>query len=347
MNIIFLKNIYKFRKCRSDPYSTFILNALISLNQNFFDNHSKIFLFLFISCFVKIHKYCNERSLTICSQKSYNLILNSLNATFNFITYSNLYNLINFIIRYISNTCCFKFFDNICTNLFTTYIYKRSKISQSNRLSTVLIRSNLCNNLSSNITSSGETVRFLNQGSCNNSAILKHIIKVYKITVSCYDTTFKEKCMSYRFFYTPYYIFFTKFDRYNFPKSICIIGKFKIIFTNIFIFTINMIIRFYIYRSFKDFISNRQICSYRSVIKHPSVIFSTQYRFSHFTILQCYRIQFLFSITMNSSKSCFTIKIFYIYFIPIIKRIKRSYTSICNKLSISTEAVMHMLSIII
>ena len=81
VNIIVFKNINKFRKCGSNPYSALILNALNSLLERFLNNKSKVFLLLLVLCLVKVHKHCNERSLTVCCKKGNNLILNGLNAS--------------------------------------------------------------------------------------------------------------------------------------------------------------------------------------------------------------------------------------------------------------------------
>ena len=57
---------------------------------------------------------------------------------------------------------------------------------KSNSLSTILIRSNLSNNLSCYITCCRERMRFLNHGLSNNCTILKHILKIYKAAIKVF-----------------------------------------------------------------------------------------------------------------------------------------------------------------
>ena len=81
VDIIIFQNIYELWECRCNPNTLFVLNALDSLAECFLNNECKVFLFLLVLCFVKIHKHSNKRSLTVGCEKCYNLILNSLNAS--------------------------------------------------------------------------------------------------------------------------------------------------------------------------------------------------------------------------------------------------------------------------
>ena len=56
-------------------------------------------------------------------------------------------------------------------------------MSQSNRLTTILIRCYLCNDLSSDIASSRKAMRLFDKSTSNNSTILKHIFQIHKIAV--------------------------------------------------------------------------------------------------------------------------------------------------------------------
>ena len=68
-------------------------------------------------------------------------------------------------------------------NLLAGYLYKRCKVGEGNRLSSVLVGSNLGNDLGGNVAGCRKRVRAFNQCSCNNRAILEHIFQIDKIAV--------------------------------------------------------------------------------------------------------------------------------------------------------------------
>ena len=83
-DVVRLKNVDEFRERRGYPEAFFIFYALIALFQDFFYDHGKVCFFLFVLCFVKIHKYSYERTLTVCGHKRNYLILDCLNAASDF-----------------------------------------------------------------------------------------------------------------------------------------------------------------------------------------------------------------------------------------------------------------------
>ena len=90
-----------------------------------------------------------------------------------------------FIYFFFRNICIYKFnFGyNISFYFLTAYLHKRCQMSKAYALSAVLRTCNLCYNLGCNIASSGKCMRFLNKCSAYYSTVLKHILKVYKVTV--------------------------------------------------------------------------------------------------------------------------------------------------------------------
>ena len=126
-NIVLLKHINKLRECRCHPNSALILYTLISLSYHLFYNKCKVFFFLLILCFIQIHKYCNERSLTVGSHQSDHLILYCLYTLGDFLTKSVLY---DFFFSLIGNTQTIHLSFHLITDLLSAYIYKRCKMSK-------------------------------------------------------------------------------------------------------------------------------------------------------------------------------------------------------------------------
>ena len=83
VNVILFKNINKLGECRSYPHICLVLHALIALAEHFLNNKSKVMLLLGTFCFVKVHEYCKEGSLSVCGHKRNYLILHGLYAFFN------------------------------------------------------------------------------------------------------------------------------------------------------------------------------------------------------------------------------------------------------------------------
>ena len=82
MNVVFLQHVDELGEGRSNPDALFIFHALIALAQGLFDNQSQILFFLLVLCFVQVHEYGHEGSLSVGSHQSYHLILDHLYAVF-------------------------------------------------------------------------------------------------------------------------------------------------------------------------------------------------------------------------------------------------------------------------
>ena len=182
MNVVFLKEIKKFWKRRSNPNTLLIFCSLNTLFQNFFNNHCKISFGLFILGFIEVHTNRNKRSLAITCKQCVYLILNCLNTTFYLFLNAFVCNFLNKCIEIINISSC-KLLCNFLTDSLSTNFNKWSKMSQCNRLTTILIACNLCHNLCADIASCCKTMRFFNQCIIYNSSILQHIFQIPQVTV--------------------------------------------------------------------------------------------------------------------------------------------------------------------
>ena len=98
-DVIILQHINQFRECGSDVDTGFVLNALVALAKHLLDTHSKVVLQnLILPCFIQIHEYSDERSLSVGGHKSNDLILNRLNAGTHFFTKAAVNNFVALIL---------------------------------------------------------------------------------------------------------------------------------------------------------------------------------------------------------------------------------------------------------
>ena len=151
--VILFKYIYKLRESRGNPYSLLILNSLHTLIEHFLYHKGKVVSGTTLRHFIQIHKYSNERCLTVGCHKGNNLILYNLNTTSNFFTYSKLSNLFN-LLSIKLNSRCSKLLCYLYTVLLSAYIYKRYEVAKCYTLSAVLITCYRSNSLSSDIAGS-------------------------------------------------------------------------------------------------------------------------------------------------------------------------------------------------
>ena len=131
VNIFFFKNINEFGECRSNPYSLFVLYALDTLFERFFNNKRKVCLLLLALRFAEIHKYGNEWSLSVCCKKSNYLILNCLNASSDFISQTFFSNFCDLLVGSL-NAEIFSLFLYSVAYLFSADLNERSKMSKRN-----------------------------------------------------------------------------------------------------------------------------------------------------------------------------------------------------------------------
>ena len=180
-DVILLENIYKLRECGGDVYACLILNALVSLNKRFLNYHSEVGTLRLGLSLSEIHKYRNEGSLSVRRKKSYNLVLNTLNALPYLLAKSALGNLIDSL--RVGNTHLGKLARHLLLYLLAADLNEGSKMRQTYRLTAVLVRCNLSYNLSGDVAGGREAMGLLNHSSADNSSILKHILKVNEVAV--------------------------------------------------------------------------------------------------------------------------------------------------------------------
>ena len=174
MDIIFLKNVNKLREGWCDIYTFFVLNTKNTLVKHLFDNHSKV-----ISCrtflyFIKIHKYSNKRSLSICSHQGNNLILDNLYSLLYFFSYTHFCDFIYLLLINL-HSLYFKLCTNVTTILLTADFNKWNQMGKCNTLSTILRTCNLCYCLCCNITCCRKALWLLNHNVADYCPVLKHI----------------------------------------------------------------------------------------------------------------------------------------------------------------------------
>ena len=182
MNVVFIQYVNKLRERRGNPYTLFILYALHTLAEYFFNNHSQVFPCLAFRYFIQVHEHGYKWSLSITGHQSNQLVLNGLNTALYFFCQTMLYNLVNHCIIQ-GFTAFFPFFYNLLPDLLAAYIYKGCQMGQCEGLSAVLIGCYLRNNLGSYVAGSEEAVRLFNHGLADNGSVLQHIFQIDKVAV--------------------------------------------------------------------------------------------------------------------------------------------------------------------
>ena len=182
VNVIVLEYIDKLGECRGNPHAGLVLNALVALAKRLLHDHGKVVLLLRRTGLVKIHKDRHERRLAIRGHKRHDLILNRLDAATDLVTQTVLNDLTDLLGRR-RDAKLLKLAGNLDTNLLAAHLDKRSQVGQRNRLTAVLGRGDLGDNLRRDIASSREAVRLLDQRARDNGAVLEHILQVHQVTV--------------------------------------------------------------------------------------------------------------------------------------------------------------------
>ena len=182
MNVVFIQHINQFRESRRNPYTLLILHPLHPLPEHLFNNHRKVIPKRAFLHLIQIHKHRNEGSLSVTGHERNQLILNGLNAAFNFFLQPTVHNLINDgILHRLSRL--FPLLYHGFPNLLSGNVYKGSQMRKGKGLSAILIRSNLRHNLRSHIAGGKEAVRLFNHGLRNHRSVLEHIFQVDEIAV--------------------------------------------------------------------------------------------------------------------------------------------------------------------
>ena len=176
MNIVLLQNIHKLRKSRRYINARLIFDADITLMKRFFNNESKILLFLFVFRFAEVHKDRDKRSLSVCGEQRYNLILDGLNAALDLLAQTILGDTVN-LFGIIGDLKLFDLVHDCFADLIAAHLNKGRKMSKRNALSAVLIGGDLRDDLCCYVAGGG-------------TALIKSL-KVLgdKVVTSMYGTT--------------------------------------------------------------------------------------------------------------------------------------------------------------
>ena len=129
--------------------------------KHFFDDCSQIVSRLSFRHFVQIHKYSNERCLSICCHQCNDLILNCLYTSCNFTLHSFFSNCIDLVFTDFY-TSCFHFGFYSFSVFLSGNIYEWCKMRKGDCLTTILVRCYLCNDLCCDIAGSRKAMRLIN-----------------------------------------------------------------------------------------------------------------------------------------------------------------------------------------
>ena len=172
-----IQNINQLREGRGYINALVIFNALQTLTQNFFHNHS-VFLQIRI-ILLQIQKQGNKRRLTIGGHQGINLILNGLYATLQLIAQALICQTLQ---SFVINVASGGFLDALF-KLFVALAQIFAQMTDIYRLTAVLAGSNRCNNLCHNGAGNLEAFRAFNHFAVHNRAVIQHIADINQAAV--------------------------------------------------------------------------------------------------------------------------------------------------------------------
>ena len=175
--VMLIQNINQLREGRGYINALVIFNALQTLTQNFFHNHG-VFLQIRI-ILLQIQKQGNKRRLTIGGHQGINLILNSLYAALQLVAQALVcQTLQSFLIN-----VAFSGLHNTLFELFVALTQIFAQMTDINRLTAVLARSNRSNNLCHNGAGNLKALRTFNHFAVHNRAVIQHIADINQAAV--------------------------------------------------------------------------------------------------------------------------------------------------------------------
>ena len=182
MNVVFVEDVDQFRECRSDPDALFILDALHSLAEDFFDNHGQILAGTSVRNFVQVHEHGDEWSLAVAGHEGDQLVLDGLDAGFDFFLQTTLHDLFDdgFVHGF---TGFLAFSDDFLLDLLAADIYEWSQVRQCEGLSAVLVGCYLSDDLCRYVAGSEEGMRLFNHGLADDGAVLQHVFQIDQVAV--------------------------------------------------------------------------------------------------------------------------------------------------------------------
>ena len=177
MNIVLIQYVDELRERWGDVHTIFVLYAENTLFKHCLNTKRKVISQTTFRHFVKVHVHCDKRCLTVGGHESDDLVLNRLNTGFNFLIKPFFSNFHYPFFSYF-NTCIRQFLSDSVDMLLSGNIDERCKMSQCNRLTTVLVGSDLGDNLSCNIAGRRKAVRFIDACLTNDGTVLEHVLQV-------------------------------------------------------------------------------------------------------------------------------------------------------------------------
>ena len=172
-----IQNINQLRESRGYINALVIFNALQTLTQNFFHNHS-VFLQIRI-ILLQIQKQGNKRRLTIGGHQGINLILNGLYAALQLVAQALICQTLQ---SFVINVASGGFLDALF-KLFIALTQIFAQMTDINRLTAVLAGSNRGNNLCHNGAGNLEAFRAFNHFAVHNRAVIQHIADINQAAV--------------------------------------------------------------------------------------------------------------------------------------------------------------------
>ena len=131
---------------------------------------------------VEIHEHGDKRGLTVGGHKSYNLVLDGLNATTNLVAQTLLHNLMHLLLG-SAHAKLFELASHLTTDLLAAHLDERRQMRQRDGLSAILRRRNLSDDLRGDVACRRETMRLLDKRTRDNRAVLQHVLKVHQVAV--------------------------------------------------------------------------------------------------------------------------------------------------------------------
>ena len=182
MDIVFIQHVNELRESRGNPYALFILHALHSLAEHFFDNHGQVLPGLSVRHFVQIHEHGDERSLSVAGHEGNELVLDGLDARFDFFLQPSFHDFFNdaFIHGFAG---FFSFCNHFFCDFLAADIHEGSQMSQGKGLAAVLVRCHLGHDLGGYIAGGEEGMGLLNQSLADDRAVLQHVFQVDEVAV--------------------------------------------------------------------------------------------------------------------------------------------------------------------
>ncbi len=182
VDIVLIEHIDELRECRGDPDALLVLDALHALAKDLLDDHRKVLSRLSVRHLIEVHEHRDERRLAVAGHQGDQLILDGLNAALDLLLQAVSDDLLNHF-RICVLAALLSLLDDFLADLLAGDIDKRSKVRERERLTAVLVRSNLSHDLGRDVAGGEEAVRLLDHRLADDGAVLQHVLEVDEVAV--------------------------------------------------------------------------------------------------------------------------------------------------------------------